>query len=123
MLLISFKFKDNANTYFKYFNFSIILFFWLKAEAGISLRPNAIQQWLYQSNSLNRSAVGSNPQRLGSTLNYNPAVSLDGNGAFMAAKAGISGIQGAGIFSIMEDDSSISYFSVVIGLQSCFPNR
>ena len=145
MLLISSKFRDKANTYFKYFNFTIILFFccqinhaqstgkipvckdmefWLKADAGISLGPNAIQQWLNQSNSLNHPLVGGNPQWLGSALNYNPTVSLDGNGdffkatadiqsnangAFIVAKAGVSGIQGEGIFSIMDDDSSTTY--------------
>lgn len=159
MLLSISEFKHKSKKHFLYFIFLIILFlgcqtnhaqitgnlpvsnkmeFWLKADAGINLGPNAIQQWLDQSNSLNHPVVGGNPQWLGSTLNYNPVVSLDGNGdffkatadiqsngngAFIVAKAGVSGIQGAGIFSIMDDDTSISYFSVVIGLQSCFPNR
>lgn len=94
--------------------------FWLKADAGTTGFPT-VTAWADQSTVNNDATAAGNPQLVTSGLNYNPTVVFDGtgdyfsapadiqsnfNGVFVVIKAGITGVQAEGFFTIMDNLST-----------------
>jgi len=96
---------------------------WFKANAGTFGIPT-VSAWSDQSINGNNVAGFGNPQLISVGLNYNPTIAFDGTGDyfkasayiqsnlnafFIVVKAGFSGVAAEGIFTIADNDPSVSY--------------
>jgi len=96
---------------------------WFKANAETSGIPT-VSAWSDHSPKGNNGAGFGNLQLISVGLNYNPTIAFDGtddyfkasayiqsnlNAFFIVVKAGFSGVAAEGIFTIVDNDPSVSY--------------